>query len=225
VDAALAAELRARIVAGTATPAELRAELRRYVAPVDPEGRDADDQYDGLDTLVGAALGLAEPAGPIGELPPDMVAYQPTPARWLLALAEGGHLSQQDTFVDIGSGLGQPAILAALLSGAQAIGIEIEPAYVAVARRCAASLGLTHVVFRAEDVLRADLRAGTLFYLYTPLLGPPLRQMLDRLRTEAAARPIRLCAYGPCTPAVAAERWVKEVARCGPLRIFRSERG
>lgn len=222
IDAALAADLRTRIIASATPPARLRVELRGYVCASAGGGRDADDQYDSLDLLISRTLGIIAPSGQIGELPPGMVAYQPTPARWLLDLAERALISAQDTFVDIGAGLGQAAILVALLSGARAIGIEIEPAYVVVARRSAAMLGLSQVSFRTENAFDADLSVGTLFYLYTPFVGELLGQMFARLRREAASRPIRVCAYGPCLSALAAERWLEQVARCGPLHVFRS---
>jgi hypothetical protein len=219
LDAGLADRIRARIIAEGRISAALRAELGRYATGPGPGGRDADDQYDGLDALISRVLRIAEPTGPIAALPPGLVAYQPTPARWLLGLADAAGITAQDTFVDIGAGLGQVATLVALLSGAQALGIEIEPAYVAVARSCAAGLGLRQVAFRAEDVRAADLSAGTLFYLYTPLTGEPLHTLLARLRHEAA-RPIRICAYGPCAPIVAAQDWLRQRARCGPIMIM-----
>ncbi|MBX0326262.1 class I SAM-dependent methyltransferase [Oscillochloris sp. ZM17-4] len=222
IDAALADDLRARILAGSLGPAALRAELRRYASDPAEGGRDADDQYDSLDLLIGRALGIAAPAGEIADLPAGMVAYQPTPARWLLDLPERAGITAQDTFVDIGAGLGQVAILVSLLSGARAVGVEIQPAYVAVARRSADLLGLGRVRFRAEDALSADLGAGTVFYLYTPFVGGWLVQMLARLRREAQFSPIRVCAYGPCVPAVLAETWLRQRARCGPIYVLTS---
>jgi SAM-dependent methyltransferase len=153
-----------------------------------------------------------------------MVAYQPTPARWLLDLTDAAGISARDSFVDIGAGLGQVATLMGLLSDARTLGIEIEPAYVAVARNCAAGLGLTQVSFRTEDVLSADLSDGTLFYMYTPLSGARLDDLLARLCGEAAARPIRVCAYGPCAPTVAAQGWLRHQVSCGPIQVFRSTR-
>lgn len=224
LDVSVADDLRARIVARAIDPAGLRAELRRSVRMPARGGRASADQYDNLDLLISRAFGLTVPSGPIAELPPDMVAYQPTPARWLLDLAERAGIAAQDVFVDLGAGLGQAAILMALLSGARAIGIEIEPAYVAVARRSASLLGLARVSFRAEDAIGTDLSAGTVFYLYTPFVGAPLGRMLARLRQEAVSHPIRVCAYGPCVPTVAAESWLALALRCGPLYILDSPR-
>lgn len=222
IDVAIAGELRARIVAGSLSAAALRTELRRFVQPPGSAGRDADDQYDGLDLLLGRLLDLRAPEGELADLPPEMVAYQPTPARHLLDLPDRLGLSAADTFVDIGAGMGQVAALVALLSDAQALGIEIDPAYVAAARHGAARLGLGRAQFLAADVLTADLRAGTVFYLYTPLRGELLRRMLARLGAEAASRPIRVCAYGPCVPEVRAQPWLEPVGWCGPIMLGRS---
>jgi predicted O-methyltransferase YrrM len=222
MDEDLADDIRARIIAEGQIPASLRAELRRYATGPAPGGRDADDQYDCLDALISRVLRIATPAGQIAELPHGMVAYQPTPGRWLLDLADVAKITAQDTFVDIGAGLGHVATLVALLSGARAVGIEIEPAYVAIARSCAEGLGLSRASFRAEDARRADLSDGTVFYLYTPFTGEILGQVLTRLRREAAARPIRICAYGPCVPTIEAQDWLRRPARCGPIMIFDS---
>lgn len=222
MDATLAADLRTRIRARATTSAALRAELRRYVRDTAEGGRDPDDQYDSLDLLISRTLGLTVTPDPVVDLPPGGVAYQPTPARWLLALVERAGIAAQDTVVDLGAGLGQAAILLSLLSGALAVGVEIEPTYVAVARRSAAMLGLSQVSFRAEDALDTNLSVGTLFYLYTPFVGELLGQMLARLQREATARPIRVCAYGPCVAMLFAERWLEQTLRCGPLYVFRS---
>jgi hypothetical protein len=114
------------------------------------------------------------------------------------------------------------AILVSLLSGARAVGVEIQPAYVEVARRSAELLGLGRVRFCAEDALATNLDAGTVFYLYTPFVGGWLVQMLARLRRVAESRPIRVCAYGPCVPALLAESWLRQQARCGPIHVLTS---
>jgi hypothetical protein len=224
MDKALANDIRTRIIAEGHISAGMRAELRRYAIGFAQDRRDADDQYDSLDALICQVLRIAAPMGQITELPQGMVAYQPTPARWLLDLADMAQITAQDTFVDIGAGLGQVATLVALLSDARVVGIEIEPAYVAVARSCAAGLGLIRASFRTEDAMHADISDGTVFYMYTPLTGESLIQMLARLRHEAATRPICICAYGPCVPTVEAQGWLRRQARCGPITIFHSAR-
>jgi hypothetical protein len=70
-------------------------------------------------------------------------------------------------------------------------------------------LNLGRVTFVQGDVREADLSAGTVFYLYTPFEGAMLREVLDMLQAEAARREIRICTLGPCTAAVAQERWLQ----------------
>lgn len=180
--------------------------------------------YDALDTLLAGVLPFDEPDDDGRALPPDMVFYQPTPARHILDLIERTRLDATDVLVDLGSGLGHVPLLAAICTGARGLGIERNTAYVACARRCAEALGLGDVAFAAQDARVANLSAGTVFYLYTPFTGPILRNVLDRLQREAAARSIRVATLGPCTDVVASEAWLTPIEPPQPDRIavFRS---
>jgi Histone methylation protein DOT1 len=206
-----------------------KAMLRRATKPrhepvVRPrEGTLDADAYDYLDELVSGVLQF-EPPDPItAELSSDMVAYQPTPARHIFALIRNTKFTEQDVFIDLGSGLGHVPLLVAICTASRAVGIELEPAYVACAQRVIEELELTNVTFLAQDAREADLSNGTLFYLYTPFRGAILRAVLDRLRLEAARREIRVCTFGPCTPIVAAEPWlVLNPAESGHVSVFRS---
>jgi predicted RNA methylase len=172
-------------------------------------GTVAGDSYDHLDTLVSGVLRIEEPAARLAGLAADMVFYQPTPARHIFdAIARSG-LDRGDVLIDLGSGLGQVVLLGAICTGARCIGIEWEAAYVACARRCAEALRLGRVSFVQGDARTADLSAGTVFYLYTPFEGAMLREVLDRLKAEAATRELRICTLGPCTPTVAQEPWLQ----------------
>jgi hypothetical protein len=183
------------------------------------------DSYDYLDELISGVLRFAATDEPKVDLPAEMVAYQPTPARHLVDLIRRSCLNAQDVFIDLGSGLGHVALLVAACTNAQTVGIEIEPAYVEAARRCAAELHLTQATFLAQDVREADLSSGTVFYLYTPFRGAILRAVLHRLRAKANERAIRVCTFGPCTPIVAAESWLAlDAAQSGHVSVFRSRR-
>jgi hypothetical protein len=175
--------------------------------------------YDRLDELISGVLQLRKPDNPHIYPSPDMVFYQPTPARHILYLIGAGGLSEADVFVDLGSGLGHVPILVSLLTGAGSIGIELEPAYIASARDCAHILGLGRVTFVQQDAIEADLSTGTVFYLYTPFIGASLRTVLLRLRRESASRTIRLCTLGPCTGIIAKQRWLTAAVRPDPERI------
>ena len=196
--------LRRRIQSGEYTPSALKRALIRHAAP--SENRSG---YDALDLLVGGLLdadGLPrERATP----EPEMVAYQPTPARSILQLVERANIGPADFLYDLGAGLGRVAILVALLTGARARGIEFEPAYSEYAQRCARRLNVSGVDFLQADVRDAPLAEGTVYFLYTPFRGELLRQVLERLRAEASERLIRICTYGPCTAEVAGATWLR----------------
>ena len=187
VDAALFARLRQQIREGSCRGAELLRVIRSFV----PETR-ANDGFDDLDTFLTGLLLHAPLPPPTKALDAEMVPYQRTPSRIALKLIE--KLTPRDVFYDIGSGLGEIAILANLLSGARAKGIEYEPAYVDYARACAADLNVD-VDFIAGDAREADYSGGTVFFLYTPFRG----QMLDDVLAKLRVRDVRIYAYGPIT--------------------------
>jgi hypothetical protein len=165
--------------------------------------------FDNLDELIGGVLQLREPDSEHIRPGHEMVFYQPTPARHILQMLRLCALTQADTLIDLGSGLGHVPILASLLSEARAIGIELESAYIATARDCARTLNLRRATFLQQNAADADLSTGTAFYLYTPFTGVTLQTVLDNLRQQSRNRHIRICTFGPCTQIVAQESWLK----------------
>jgi hypothetical protein len=165
--------------------------------------------YDYLDELISGVLHLEKPEVEAVQLEPEMVFYQPTPARHIFDLIDRIALSEHDVLVDIGSGLGHVPLLTAICTGARCVGIELEAAYVNSAQKSANALKLRNATFIQQDARAADLSVGTVFYLYTPFVGAILRAVLDLLRQEAARREIRVCTFGPCTATVAKEHWLQ----------------
>lgn len=205
--------LRRRIVAGRYTRNGL---LRAFACVADATSSQGD--YDALDVLVGGLLDVGPLPDEEREREPDMVFYQPTPARAILSLLRLARLGPADVFYDLGSGLGHVVCLAALLGGARAIGIEYEPTYCNHARRAAAGLNLRGVAFIEGDARVAPLDDGTVYFMYTPFRGALLQAVLDRLRQRAREQTIRVCTYGPGTLEVAerAADWLRPAG--GALR-------
>ena len=210
---------------------DIRREIRRGVRPErllrwmsgpGSTGRPATpptgEGYDHLDVLVSRVLRLEEPSVLAAEPTPEMVSYQPTPARHIFDLLSRTALSERDVLVDLGSGLGHVPLLASICTGARGVGIELEPAYVRSARRSAVSLHLHRVIFLKQDAREADFSNGTVFFLYTSFTGSILRAVLDRLRREATGREFCVGTLGPCTVTVAEEPWLQGV---GPLQADR----
>lgn len=175
--------------------------------------------YDALDELLSGILGYNAPdVGRIRQNTEE-VAYQPTPARLIFDLLEQTALTAEDVLLDLGSGLGHVPLLASICTPARCIGVDVEPAYIAQARKCAQRLQLDQVKFLQQDARKADLTTATVFYLYTPFTGSILRSVLDRLRDESARRPFRVCTYGPCSATLANETWLKPAATPLPEQI------
>jgi hypothetical protein len=181
--------------------------------------------FDSRDELLSGVLQLREPGEPNLQLSPEMVFYQPTPVRHILHLIAATALSEDDAFVDLGSGLGHVPLLVSMVTGAQSLGIEVQAAYVASARKCAQSLHLGRVRFIPQDAREADLSSGTVFYLYSPFNGSILTDVLNALRMESTRRSIKICSLGPCARTVANETWLKASALpdTGRITVFDSQ--
>ncbi len=202
--------LETRIAGGNCRGAALRRELIRYAGRGSRwEASGREPVYDCLDLLVAGLLRVGSPPIVSGKREPEMVPYQPTPARVILDVADRARIGPTDTFCDLGSGLGQVAILVHLLTGATARGIEAEPAYCVRAQHCAERLNLGGVRFINVDAREADYSEDTVLYLYTPFTGRMLGQVMGRLEAQARQRRIRLCTYGPCTEPVSRQPWLR----------------
>ena len=165
--------------------------------------------FDCRDELVSGVLQFREPDEPHPRQSPEMVPYQPTPVRHILDLIAATAITEDDTFVDLGSGLGHVPLLVSLFTGARSLGIEVQAAYIASAKQCVQSLHLNRVHFIPQDAREADLSCGTVFYLYSPFSGSILSHVLDALQRESIHRPIQVCSLGPCTRTLAKETWLQ----------------
>lgn len=106
-------------------------------------------------------------------------------------------IGPRDTFVDVGAGLGRVAAIVHLLTGARAIGIELQPGMVERGESWIAAGGLSDAVeLVCADALEADLSRGSVFYLYLPFIGETQRRFLARLAQVARARQIAVCTLG-----------------------------
>ena len=175
--------MRAVLEGGGYTPALFRDAL----GEVPPVARDA---------WVDLALGLEAIAEDGPDLPRGCVPYLPCSVDALLRLIEHAPVGAGDVFVDVGSGLGRAAALVHLLTGAPAIGVEVQPAHVAASRALAMRLRLRSASFLSGDAAEIvpQLTAGSVFFLYCPFSGDRLVKLLADLEPIARTRPIRVCA-------------------------------
>jgi hypothetical protein len=209
VNVQLFRRLRGQIVADDDTATTLHQWFKTYAGYPMPENRRDPLGYDCLDVFVDGLLNMDSAPEESKDLESGMIGYQATPARVILDLIKQAHLGADDVFYDVGSGLGRVVLLTGLLSGAQAKGIEFEPAYCTYAQQRAQSLHLSRVSFVNVDARQADYADGTVFFLYTPCTGRMFQAVLDKLHDEARLRPITIATYGPCTERVAQQPWIQ----------------
>ncbi len=205
---ALFRKLRSGIRTGTVTPGQVRALLEsncRY-----RHGDTACMHWGGeaADALAAGLFRSDCPPQPWVGGDSEMIHYESTPVSAVLELVDRVPLTRGDRFVDIGSGLGQVVLLVHLLTGVEAMGLEVMPAYVERARGEAERLSLEGVSFIVGNARCADLCGGTVYFLFSPFRGQMLQAVLNRLRHEACTRRLTVCSFGPCTKQVAGESWL-----------------
>lgn len=174
------------------------------------------------DAWLDLAFGLAEIPDDGPELPKGCAPYLPCSVDDLLRIVEHAPVRESDVFVDIGSGVGRASAVVHLLTGASAIGIEIQPQMVLTARALAARLLLSHIQSLEGDAasLAGFMAIGTVFFLYCPFSGERLTKVLADLEPIAHTRTIRVCCVDlPLPPC----RWLAlETSPRAGLEIYRS---
>jgi SAM-dependent methyltransferase len=205
-----AERIRSRIQRREHDPGAFRAALVR-VAPAE------------RDAWLDSVLGLDALPDDEATIPRGCVPYLPCSVDALLRVVERAAVTSSDVFVDIGSGLGRATAFVHWLTGAEAIGIEIQSGLVRAARDRATSLGLSCVTTIEGDAgkSRGTLPTGSVFLLYCPFSGDRLVNALADLEVVARARPIRVCCLDlPLPPCP----WlIPETRPDRDLTIYRSE--
>lgn len=171
-----------------ADPDALRGDrLLAHLAAMRPQDRDGE---------VERLLGIA--AGPHGRptLEHDLIGYHASGVASIVRALADAPVSADDVLVDLGAGLGKVALIAHLLTGARAIGVELQPALATYAAERAAAIGAGAVSIVNADVRDASLDAGTVFYLYLPFTGAVLAAVMRKIEAVARRRTIVVCALG-----------------------------
>jgi SAM-dependent methyltransferase len=146
------------------------------------------------DAWIDELLGFPVPP-PDMALPRGSVPYLPCGVEEVLAMVRDVPVEAHDELVDLGSGLGRVVVLAHLLSGARARGVEIQEHLVRGAKARCLELGLTAVSFVHDDAAALELD-GSIFFLYAPFNGDMLKRVQLRLEAVARRRSVVVCAVG-----------------------------
>lgn len=190
---------------------------------VDPTAFDAALQripYIERDAWVDAVFGLHELPEDGPALPRGCVPYLPSDVDTLRRMVRAAAITADDVFVDIGAGVGRAMALVRCLTGARAVGIEVQPALAREARDLVARLRMPGVDVIEGDVATLDPRVavGSVFFLYCPFGGARLQGWLDGLEPVARTREIRVCTVDLPLPAAP---WLTEVWRDDRLLVLR----
>src|SRR6202012_5623432 len=121
-------KLRANILTGGYMGEKFKDMVNEYVDLNSYSDEHLKEGYDNLDLFINGLMPLQIIPEQTKDLEPEMVYYQKTPARIVFNLVEISHLTKEDVFFDLGSGLGQVAILVNLLTGITVKGVEFESA-------------------------------------------------------------------------------------------------
>jgi SAM-dependent methyltransferase len=174
------------------------------------------------DAWLDVVLGPDELCDDGAALPRGCVPYLPCAVDALLRVVDQAPVGAADVFIDIGSGTGRALSFVHLLTGATAIGVEIQPELVRAARERAARLRLSRLTTLEGDAtsIMGAARSGSVFFLYCPFSGERLVRLLGELERLARERPLRICAVDVPLPE---QPWlVMDPPGAGDLCIFRS---
>lgn len=174
------------------------------------------------DAWLDAVLGIDGVPDDGPELPRGCVPYMPCPVDALLQTASLADIGPGDVFVDVGSGLGRAALAMHLLTGASAMGVEVQPALAAASRALAGRLGVTSSLTIEEgDVahLTAPLQSGSVFFLYCPFGAQRLLGLLHALEPLGRSRPLRICTVDLPLPPLP---WLAPPESAGSVLVCRS---
>jgi hypothetical protein len=164
--------------------------LARAIAEQPPAARDG---------FVDALLGMT-PAfdGPEAVIAADreLINYVPSGVSAIADAIVKARVGRDDVLVDIGAGLGRVAVLVHLLTGARAVGIELQKELVDRARERVSQLGLGGVELLHGDAREMELPVGTVYFLYLPFVGRALAGVVERLARIAREREIAICSLG-----------------------------
>jgi hypothetical protein len=110
-------------------------------------------------------LGIAEATPQSGSPGPDLIGYHASGVAAVVRALIEVPVHSEDTLIDLGAGLGKVVLLAHLLTGARAHGVELQPELVARSRSAAQRLGLD-VELEQGDAREAALEAAR-YFTYT----------------------------------------------------------
>ncbi|MCR4688352.1 MAG: class I SAM-dependent methyltransferase [Saccharofermentans sp.] len=113
--------------------------------------------------------------------------YDPTPYYCLTRLAESGHVTGEDVFVDFGCGMGRACFAINYLTGAKAIGIDFNSRFLNIARSNLEGYRNKDIDFVLSDATEYEITKGSVFYFYNPFSCDIQLKVLDNIKAYRAS--------------------------------------
>lgn len=135
--------------------------------------------------LAGSALRrvAGRPVRKALQRPESVSGYSPSPANVVHRMLELAEVRPGDVVYDLGCGDGRIVIEAARRFGVRGTGMDLDPQRIRECKQNAAAAGVEHLVsFCQQDVMRAELPAATVVFMYLP--PKPSLQLAARLMQE-----------------------------------------
>ena len=125
--------------------------------------------------------------------PNFQVHYVPTPYRKAFKILKHMELDEEDTFADLGCGLGRVVFCAHWLGAKKSIGVDINEDLIASAQRNAtrAKGNTTNIAFLAQPAQETDFDAVTSIYMFHPFGSGTMQEVMDKVSASLKARPRR----------------------------------
>ncbi|MDQ2839950.1 MAG: methyltransferase domain-containing protein [Acidobacteriota bacterium] len=158
---------------------------------------------------------------------PDSVFYQPASYRDMREMFNSLQISQDDVFLDFGSGMGRVLCVAACYPFRAVIGVEVSPELCDIARlnvrRIAGRLRCKDVRVINTNAASFDIPAeASVIFLFNPFGGATLAQVLEKLGASLQQHPreIEVLFYGT----VSAARFRQEAWKHDCLKLLSEAR-
>ncbi len=154
-----------------------------------------------------------------------LAPFVPTPPEVVERMLDLAGVTSADTVYDLGCGDGR-IVIAAAQRGARAVGVDIEPHWVAESTRNAAAAGVSgSASFELQDALAADLSPATVVMLY--LVEWSTRMLDEKLAAELrpGARIVSHSFGMGDRPAEKTEQWVDSTGRAADAAALDRRQG
>jgi SAM-dependent methyltransferase len=122
--------------------------------------------------------------------------YGETPLTTLEIISKEARIHSQDLVIELGCGRGRTCFWLQKFTGCRVVGLDMVPDFILRAKRIQHKLKITHLEFKQENFLLADLTKASVIYLYgTCLEDQTIKRLIEQLKQLAPGTRIITISY------------------------------